>query len=394
MRERRQELVLHFAQAFRRRARGALALEQGGPLGGGALRRLVEACVVDGDAGLRGNAGDEALGPLGEHAGLRVPEEQSADDLARPGLDGHGEIAAYRQVPLRHAVMRRHGPVARIGEHVVQADGQLAAERRAEQRGRARVAEVGEGLARCTRQGVEQEGVAVLVGDVVEERAELRAAQLGRRVGDRLHEGLQVELRGEQLAGLVEDLEDAALLVQRRLGVLALRDVLDDADETIRLAGRIPHQRDRRQAPDLAAALAEIPLLERVFRDFSGKQLANRRFGHGTVVRVRELAEGHLVELCLGVPENLAEAPVEVDEMAVERGQGDADGRLVEDGAKLLVTREQRVGASEGLRIQRRHYLEAPGSRIAGGRICGLLTKRCRGGRTRRPRPAGSERLY
>ena len=100
VRERREELVLHFAQAFRRRARGALALEQGGPLGGGALRRLVEACVVDGDAGLRGNAGDEALGPLGEHAGLRVAEEQSTDDLARPGLDGHGEIAAYRQVPL------------------------------------------------------------------------------------------------------------------------------------------------------------------------------------------------------------------------------------------------------------------------------------------------------
>ena len=57
-------------------------------LGGSALRRLVEACVVDGDAGLRGNAGDEALGPLGEHAGLRVAEEQSTDDLARPGLTG------------------------------------------------------------------------------------------------------------------------------------------------------------------------------------------------------------------------------------------------------------------------------------------------------------------
>ena len=100
---------------------------------------------------------------------------------------------------------------------------------------------------------------------------------------------------------------------------------------------------------NLAAALAEIALLERVFRDFSGEQLANRRLGHCTVVRVRELAEGHLVELCLGVPENLAEAPVQVDEMAVERGQGDADSRLVEDVAKLLVTREQRVSASERL---------------------------------------------
>ena len=44
---------------------------------------------------------------------------------------------------------------------------------------------------------------------------------------------------------------------------------------------------------------------------------------------------------------------------------GDADRRLIEDRAQLLVTFEQRVGATEELRIQRRHYLEAPGSHIA-----------------------------
>ena len=35
---------------------------------------------------------------LGEAPRLGVAEEQSADHFARPGLDGHGEIAAHRQV--------------------------------------------------------------------------------------------------------------------------------------------------------------------------------------------------------------------------------------------------------------------------------------------------------
>ena len=46
------------------------------------LRDLVEAGVVDGHRRLGCHAHHEALGALGEHAGLRVTEEQPADRLA------------------------------------------------------------------------------------------------------------------------------------------------------------------------------------------------------------------------------------------------------------------------------------------------------------------------
>ena len=82
VRQRREELVLHLAHALGLGARGALALEQLLALLGRLLRRFVQPRVVDRDAGLRGDADDEPLGALGEHAGVRVAEEQPADHLA------------------------------------------------------------------------------------------------------------------------------------------------------------------------------------------------------------------------------------------------------------------------------------------------------------------------
>ena len=66
--------------------------------------------------------------------GLRVAEEQAAGDLAVGGHDRHREVAADRQVALRHAVVGRAVAVARVGEHVVEADDPLAVERRREDR--------------------------------------------------------------------------------------------------------------------------------------------------------------------------------------------------------------------------------------------------------------------
>ena len=82
VRERGEEVVLGVAHALGLGAGGALAVEQRLALRGGALRLLVEAGVVEGDAGLAGDAEHEPLGPLGEDARVRMPEEQPAEDLA------------------------------------------------------------------------------------------------------------------------------------------------------------------------------------------------------------------------------------------------------------------------------------------------------------------------
>ena len=97
-------------------------------------------------------------------------------------------------------------------------------------------------LARRAGQGVEQIGVAVVVGGVVEERAKLRAAQLRGGIGYRLDQGLKVELGRENAAGLVEQLKDAAFIPQFFLGPLARRDVHADACHALRIAVRIEEE--------------------------------------------------------------------------------------------------------------------------------------------------------
>jgi hypothetical protein len=78
--------------------------------------------------------------------------------------------------------------------------------------------------------------------------------------------------------------------------------------------------------------------------------------------------------------------------MAVEAGQGDTHRGLVEDGAQLLVTFEQRLGSTERLRVRHRQERDAPETLFGGRRICGLsgITRRkrlrCRG----RPARAGA----
>ena len=47
-------------------------------------------------------------------SGFRMAEEQAADHFAGARDHRHGEVAAHRQVALRHAVVRRHRAVARI----------------------------------------------------------------------------------------------------------------------------------------------------------------------------------------------------------------------------------------------------------------------------------------
>ena len=94
----------HHRRAVGHGPEAGLALAQGGlglaALGDLGLSGLIEPGVVDRDRRLGGDAGDEALGALAEHAGLRVAEEQAAEDLARARDDRHRQIAAHRQVAL------------------------------------------------------------------------------------------------------------------------------------------------------------------------------------------------------------------------------------------------------------------------------------------------------
>ena len=218
VRQHGQEFVLHLAVALGLGARGAFAGQDAFALPGRALRQVIQARVVDRHRGLGHEAGDELLGALVEHLRLRVPEEQATQHLARARADGRGEIAAHRQVPFRHAVVRPHAAVARVLGDVVAADRRAAIEGGAEDRGRARVAEVRKGFARRAAERVQQVGVAVGVLAVVEEGAEFGAGQLGGGVGDGLQQGVDVERGGQHLASAIQELEHARLFAQRFLG--------------------------------------------------------------------------------------------------------------------------------------------------------------------------------
>ena len=90
---------------------------------------LIEPGVLDGDGRMAGDADNELLGPLVEHPGVGVAEEQPADDLAIAANDGDSQVAADGQVTVGHAVVWRVVPISRVGGDVVEPDGRLAVER-------------------------------------------------------------------------------------------------------------------------------------------------------------------------------------------------------------------------------------------------------------------------
>ena len=161
---------------------------------------LEQARVVDGDRGLGGDADDEALGALGEHAGSGCPKKRPPMTSPDRETDGHGQVAPHGQVPGRHAVVRRHLAVARV-LRARRRSGSVPSPRKVgpEQRGRARLRRTARRPRAARRTSVYSMKASPLASvDVVEERPEPRAAELGRRVGDRLEERRQVELGGQR----------------------------------------------------------------------------------------------------------------------------------------------------------------------------------------------------
>src|SRR3546814_3997114 len=96
--------------------------------------RLVEAGIVDADGGLGGDAGQQALMPFEEAAGLRMSEEKAADHLPGPAEDGNRQIAFHGQMPFRHTLAQLVLSVARVTGDVVGTNDPFAAERRPEHR--------------------------------------------------------------------------------------------------------------------------------------------------------------------------------------------------------------------------------------------------------------------
>src|SRR6478672_7272480 len=130
-----------------------------------------------------------------------MSEEEAAEHAAGATLHRNGEIAAHRKVPLRHAMKWWVLAVARILRDVVQPDDPLAAERRAENRGCARMWKLVESILRCARERIQKVRLPRRgIGLVVEEGAELRAGHVRCAIGDRTHDLAAVECGGDRSA--------------------------------------------------------------------------------------------------------------------------------------------------------------------------------------------------
>jgi hypothetical protein len=362
VRQHRQELVLHLVVALGLGARRALARQDLLAFLGRALCDLDQARIVDRDRGLHGKGADQLLGAGIEHARLRVAEEQAADHLARARHHRRRQVAAHRQVAGRHAVVRPHLAIARVAHDVVAAHRGAAVEGRSEHRRGARLAEVFEGFARRTGQGVQQVGVAILVFAVVEEGAEFGADQLGRGVGDLLHQHLEVEGRSQRVAGLAHQGQYPRLGAQRIFGANAAQGFPDAARGVFQHAqlGLVPApwravvQRHHRHQP---------PIVEHGHGDTGcdalrqpGAGIGDARVGRdlrrphrGAGAQISGLAEAqglerhHAVFRPAGLDAGLARAPLFPD----QRGPGRRVDLGVDRAGAVGVGRDQPGGTAQ-----------------------------------------------
>ena len=189
---------------------------------GGARALLVQARVLDRDRRLRRDPLDHPLVLGREHPGLGVAEEQPARDLAVARDHRHREVAADRQVALRHAVVRLVVAVARVGEHVIEPDDALAVERGGEDRRVARHREPLERAPLDAGERVEHVGLAGVGDHVVEEGAERRGGQLAGGVGGELDDLLEFEPAGDRAADALQRLRALLLEQQPAAGLLGL----------------------------------------------------------------------------------------------------------------------------------------------------------------------------
>jgi hypothetical protein len=159
----------------------------------------------------------------------------------------------------RHAVVGRVPAVPRILEDVRAAHDARPGEGRREHVRVPRHRESGEVLPGHSGDRVERVGLAVLTDHVVEERPELCAGERGRRVGDALHHGIEVEAARDVAGDVGElvvtlrrersrrDLSEGRRSVELRLGRLPLRRTVVAGDRAGGLASDRQREDEKRR---------------------------------------------------------------------------------------------------------------------------------------------------
>src|SRR5882672_10772659 len=172
-----------------------------------------------------------------------------------------------------------------------------------------------------------------MVYDVVEESAESRAHEFGRRVGHLLHHTLQIQFGRNHPACAVDRLDNLRILAEPFLSPLALGDVVCAAGVALELAALDARHTDRPHPPVFAVAPAEAELGPEAAAAGSGFEIsADISFA---VLRMNELRPAVAAHIRLAGAEELQ--VLAVDELATVRAvDPHQHGRAVGERAEAL----------------------------------------------------------
>src|SRR6185437_5945038 len=124
---------------------------------------------------------------------------------------------------------------------------------------------------------------------------------------------------------------------------LAVGDVLDGPDHQVRLARRIPQERDARAAPDTRPVLAQIELLVNIAGALSADHATHLLLRRAQVRRMSDFDDGELAEFLQRVTEHAQHLLIGIDEAVAEIHHRDADGGVIERLPQALFAGAQRL---------------------------------------------------
>src|SRR5579875_1517654 len=128
------------------------------------------------------------------------------------------------------------------------------------------------------------------------------------------------------------------LMGEQALHSLATGDVLQHRDAELCFTARVSNFGDGHSGPDYDAVSPDTATFKFVTVNFPGNDSVIQFVFHLDVVRMRETRPMGVAYLLLAVLQHLLEGPVRCDQTALHVGQGNANGRVVEYGAKIGIT--------------------------------------------------------
>jgi hypothetical protein len=304
-----------------------------------------------------GDLGCVAVGVEQGPAALTVGLRPVQRDVG--GLDDVGR-AASGDLPLDDADARRHGKVVAADLHgrvegaehrVRHGDGLLGAGGALQQdhelvaaHARDQVAGAGDAPVEAVGDGHEQLVADVVAEAVVDDLEPVEVEVAEREPGVR--RGV-VEEGGEPLVEECPVRQVRQRVVQRLVPQAALQqvtltDVLEHRHHVAPDAGFVADERHGEVGPDDLAVLAEVPLLHAEVVDLALHELPVDLPHVGSVVRMDEVRGGADHQLVHCVPEHVGQRLVDVENLAVEVGQADADRGVGEDGTEPRLAGPQR----------------------------------------------------